>query len=75
MIFQPFSDPKNRWSSYSKPAWRQATSDHNRLVFAGLSAQPLGPAGAKFYQIFVVTGLFSATIFVCGRATIFYAEN
>jgi hypothetical protein len=48
MIFQPFSDPKNPWSSYSKPAWRQATSDHNLLAFSAPQAQALGLDNPKF---------------------------
>src|SRR6478672_13067762 len=75
MIFQPFSDLKNEWSSHSKPTRRQATADHNMLAFSAPQAQALGLDKPKFYQIFVVTGPFFATIFVCGRATILYAEE
>jgi len=48
MIFQPFSDPKTPWSSYSKQAWRQATSDHNLLAFSPPQAQALGLDNPKF---------------------------
>jgi len=48
MIFQPFSDPKNRWSSYSKSVGRQATPDHNRLAFSAPQAQALGLDDPKF---------------------------
>src|SRR5213082_2403596 len=75
MISLSFSDSKNGRSSRRKGYGPRPASDHNGLVFAGLSAQPLGLAGAKFYQIFVVTGPFSATIFICARATIFYAKT
>src|SRR5204862_8049162 len=75
MISLSFSDSKNGRSSRRKGYGPRPASDHNGLIFAGLSAQPLGLAEAKFYPIFVVTGPFSATIFICGRATIFYAEN
>src|SRR5437868_11606972 len=75
MISRSFSGPKKARSSQRKPSLRKRSRDHNRLVFSVPQAQGLGLAEAKFNQIFVVTGPFSATIFICGRATIFYAEN
>jgi hypothetical protein len=48
MIFQPFSGPKNGWSSYSKPIRRQATADHNGLAFSASKTQALGLEKPKF---------------------------
>src|SRR5437588_8978384 len=75
MIARSFSGPKNPRSSQRKSSLRRRSDHHNRLVLAPLSAQPLGFVARNFTKIFVVTGPFSATIFICGRATIFYAEN
>src|SRR5438270_3023098 len=75
MISRSFSGPKNPRSSQQKPTLRRRSDHHNGLVLAALPAQPLGFGARNLTKIFVVTGPFPATIFICGRATIFYAEN
>jgi hypothetical protein len=73
MIFQPFSDPKNRWSSYSKPAGRQATSDHNLLAFSAPEAQALGLDNPKFSPDICCRRRIFRYFIIRGRATILYA--
>jgi len=73
MIFQPFSDPKNRWSSYSKRIRRQATADHNRLAFLALQAQALGLDKPKFSADICCRRRIFRYFIIRGRATIFYA--
>src|SRR5207302_4123294 len=61
-----------------KPAKTESQMTQQRpqqAELAGPSAQPLGFATRNLTKIFVVAGPFSATVFVCGRATIFYAQN